>query len=255
MESQTYPSELKKRGRAFLLPMGLLSFFLHAGVVAAIYYLANLAPRLAPPPQSVLVTKLVRLGEVRPKDFLPQKEAPPPPPPPPPPANIAPAVAPQPAPVTPPAAKAPEKKADAAVSPKNDPKTRGPSAPGDAANQALQRLKKQFGAKDGNLNGDVSDADLAVIGNRYATELTKCLQANFEVQGVDKNSMSNLVAKVVIRIRRDGIIMSAQVSKSSGVERFDRFAERAAEKCHKISPPPPELRDTVQSGIDVDFTP
>ena len=235
--------------------MAFVSFVMHGGVVGAIYYLANLAPRLTPPPQSVLVTKLVRLGEVRPKDYLPQKEMPPPPPPPPPPANVAPAVAPKPAPVTPPAAKAPEKQANATASPKNDAKSQAPAAPSDAASQALQRLKKQFGTKDGNVNGDVSDADMQVIGNRYATELTKCLQANFEVQGVDKNSMANLVAKVIVRIRRDGTIMTARVTQSSGVERFDRFAERAAEKCHKISPPPPELRETVQNGIDVDFTP
>ncbi len=255
MEQQTYPSALRNRGRAWLLPMALVSFALHGGVVAGIYYLASLAPRLAPPPQSVLVTKLVRLGEVRPKDYLPQKETPPPPPPPPPPASIAPAVAPQPVPPVPPAARALEKKPDAVVAPKNDPNSRGPSAPSDAATSALQRLKKQFGAKDGNLNGDVSDADMQVIGNRYLTELTKCLRANFEVQGLNKGSVGNLSAKFLVRIRRDGTIISARVTQSSGDERFDRFAERAAEKCHKISPPPPELRSEAQSGVGVIFSP
>lgn len=257
MEFEGHPSALHARGNTGLGGMTVMSLIIHGVGMVAIYFLASWAPRLTPPPQSVLVTKLVRLGEPRPKELLPQKETPPPPPPPPAAPNIAPPPAPQPpTPTTPPAAKAPVK-APTVPSPQTSATNNDQAAATSKTNQALERLKKRIGTKDGSADGEVSDAELQVIGNRYATELQACLRANFELQGfMDRSAAASLTADVLVRIRRDGTIISARVQKSSGTDRFDRFAERAAQRCHKISPPPPELRSIVQGeGILITFTP
>ena len=54
------------------------SLVAHVGIVFAVLLFVELGDRFRPPAQTVLTTKLVRLGEERPKEFLPRKEAPPP---------------------------------------------------------------------------------------------------------------------------------------------------------------------------------
>ena len=123
-------SELARKDR--LWPAVLVSLAVHAG-------LAAVAIVRRPPPidlgQTPIVARLVRLGEKRPEEWLPQREAAPEPAPP----------APAPGAPAPPAAPAPGKTAAAAKpSPRTAPAQHAgkPAGGGDPLASALSRVKR-----------------------------------------------------------------------------------------------------------------
>lgn len=122
-------------------------------------------------------------------------------------------------------------------------------------NKALERLKEKVqGAKDGAVDGEVSEAALAIIGNQYGTEVRRCLRANYTVHGVDEAKVAGLKAVVLIRIQADGKIISHKIEESSGNAAVDQAVERAVQRCGQVPPPPPEIRDTVRDdGFDFVF--
>lgn len=218
----------------------------HLAVAALVMGIAQLTVRWTPPPQNALMTKLVRLGTPRPKEYLPRKQEPPPPAPPPPPAAMAPQGA---APVTP-----VPKNAPPAPSPVHD---AGPSAQErvesmSRTSKALDRLKQKVdGQADGSVNGD---ADEAQLGNAYATEVQKCIQRNFVIEGTSPDAVANRKALVLVRIEVDGRFIDNKILEGSGMAAFDEAVRRAVMRCGQVSAPPVPLRSTLRhDGIEVVF--
>ena len=238
------------------LPAGLHSMMLgsvalHALVLGLFMVASTFNARFAAPPQAVMVTKLVRLGEVRPKDLLPRMDEPAPPPP-------SPVVAPAPAPVP----VAPATPSPTAMAPLPVPKAaeKRPVSARDRINamsrvsKALDHLKQKVeGTSDGSVEGEVSEAALAMIGNRYGTEVEHCLRRNYAFEGIDPAKVAGLKAVIIVLIQADGKITGHRIEQSSGSSIVDQAVERAVVRCGKVSPPPPEIRDLVRAGIEVEF--
>ncbi len=229
-----------------LIPKGLRSLIAasalaHVAVVLLVVYGGRLAARTAPPPQAVLVTKLVRLGKERPKHLLPRKETPPPPPAKP--VSVPTPDAPKPSP-TPPMPSAKDRIAQLSQ-----------------VSKALERLKHQKpeeldGHPDGVPEGEVSDLQKAILGSKFGTEVEGCLRDNFVIQGLDRERVRGLDAVVVVRVAPDGRFIDHSLKRGSGMPVFDRATERAIVACGKVSPPPKELAsDLRETGIEVTFKP
>ena len=124
-------------------------------------------------------------------------------------------------------------------------------------NNALARLRQKVeGTADGARDGDVSRAELALMGNRYATEVQRCVQRNYVIEGTDPGKVAQLQAVVVIRVQADGAFAGVRIDRGSGVPAFDRAVERAVHRCGKVSPPPPELRQQLRGeGLEIVFKP
>jgi TonB family protein len=224
------------------LPQGLkrtlwISAAAHVGIIVALV-VASLEGRGRPMPQAVLTTKLVRLGKERPPELLPRKVAPPP------------------EPQTPAPALSSQSSKDSAT-----PSAKDRIKQLSQVNNALDRLRQETqedpdGHPDGVRDGDVSDAKLAVLGNMYGTEITRCLQKYYAIEGIEPAKVKNLKTTIVLRIDAKGEFMSHRIDHSSGLAAFDRAVEQAVKRCGGVSPPPKELRDDVQrDGILVEFTP
>jgi TonB family protein len=230
---------------AEVVPPGLrralwLSGLLHLGIILALIIASFLHDRDRGPAQSVLTTKLVRLGKERPKELLPRKEEPPPPPEKPAPALVA--------------------DAKSAASP-DLPSAKDRIKQLTQVSSALDRLKQQapeeaLGSPDGVADGEVSDAKLQVLGDIFGTEIKRCLQQNYAFEGVDAARVRNRSALVLVRVDADGRFIDHRIEKGSGLPAFDRAVESAVRRCGKVSPPHKTLRDTVRKdGIEVLFEP
>ena len=102
----------------------------------------------------------------------------------------------------------------------------------------------------------MADEDLAVQGDRYATEVQRCIQNHYEVEGLDPSKVNHLRATVVIRIEADGKIVGFKIEKSSGLTAFDAAVGRAVQRCGRVSAPPVQMRRQVRyDGIQIDFKP
>jgi protein TonB len=213
----------------------------HLGAVAVVLVAHDGSARSAGPTQTVLVTKLVRLGEKRPEHLLPRKEEPPP------------AAAPKPAP-------------SAVPSPtsKPAPPSKAPSAADRVAelskmSNALARLKKSVapaGDPEGSPDGEVSDLSRAILGNKFATEVYRCLKQHYSVEGMEPAQVVGRKATVHLRIGADGRILDFSIAESSKLARFDDAVARAVRMCAKVSAPPKEILETVRdNGIEVVFQP
>ncbi len=220
----------------------VLSVVGHVAVVAGAIGASVWHPSSHSTPQTVLVTKLVRLGRERPPDWLPRKLAAPPP-----------AEAPVPL-----AVKAPEP----APSPKEPlPSARERVRDLGQVTKALERLKRQDaeepeGRADGVRGGEVSDLAHAIEGNRYATEIFKCLQSNYAIEGVSESAVRDKSATVLLHVAGDGSVIDSEIERGSGVAAFDRAVLRALKLCSRFSPPPEVLRDQLRNdGIEVEFQP
>jgi TonB family protein len=249
MEGRGQLSPLSGGNSAGLWRMVAGSAFAHVGVVAVALGIAQLTVRFAPPPQNVLMTKIVRLGTPRPKEYLPRKEEPPPPAPPPPPAAVAPQTP------VPPASPTPVPKSAPAVgSPVHD---NGPTAQDritqmNKSQSALERLKQKVdGQADGAVDGD---SDEAQLGNIYATEVQKCIKSHFVVEGISQDLVVGRKALVLVRIESDGRFIDDKILEGSGMPAFDDAVRRAVTRCGQVSPPPQPLRNVLRhDGIEVVF--
>ena len=209
--------------------------------------------------QVPLHARLVRLGEKKPEQFLPQKEeAPPPAPapaPPPPPAAEPPPPSPQPAPTPAPApAAAPAPKAAARPSP-----TKGSAPPANTAgvSAALAKMTQEVQRERfGDPNGDVQgDSDEASEGDRYLALVQRELQRNYQLPTtIPDRDRLHLKAVIILWIEADGSISRWKVETPSGNRAFDDALERAIRKT-RAPPPPDDQRAAYRDrGIQVTFT-
>ncbi|HSN90459.1 MAG TPA: energy transducer TonB [Anaeromyxobacteraceae bacterium] len=219
-------------------PAVLLSAAVHAALIAVAASRGGPAIDLE---QKPIVARLVRLGEARPPEWLPRKEAAPPPP--------APA-----APVAPPlAAAAPAPQAPGGKAPG----TAG-TAPGAgrSLSDVLSRVRKQveeerWGSPEGDPMGDASEGE---AGDRYLALAKQALQANYNVPAtISEKERLYLKAVVVLYVEPDGRIAGWRFEARSGNPAFDAALERAIRQT-RLPPPPPEVRDRFRkSGFGVNF--
>jgi outer membrane biosynthesis protein TonB len=198
-------------------------------------------------PQNVLTTKLVKLGVKRDEALLPRLPAEPPPPPP----KEVP-VAPAPAPARAPATPAPKEAVADAKDRLSEMKR---------VSSALDRLKRMSdtetaGDPEGVEDGEVTDAKLAIVGNKYVTEIYRCLKKHYAIEGISESRVAGKSVQVVIRVQGDGRLFGERVVQSSGIGAFDVAVQKSVMACGKVSPPPSELRQEVyEEGILIDFKP
>jgi colicin import membrane protein/protein TonB len=202
--------------------------------------------------QKPIHAKLVRLGEKRPEQWLPRKEAPPPP---------APAARPSPAPVTAPAAPAkpatPSPAARPAPAPAPAPASAVPGKPGGTSLASiLSKVQRQvdeqrWGDPDGSPAGDSDTAE----GDQYSALVDRALRANYVVPvTVPERERLHLEANVILWIEPDGRITRWKQDRSSGNPTFDAAVERTLRATTRVPPPPEHLKDTYRRvGIQLLF--
>jgi len=200
--------------------------------------------------QKPIVAKLVRLGEKKPENLLPRKEAEPPPPPPA--AKAAP-----PAPDAKPVPKSvavlapPKSKAAAAAS------TDG-KAGGDPLARVMSRMEKEKAAEAprwGDPTGDKEgDASEAAEGDRYLALAVRALQANYRVPATTSDrERLHLKATVNLFIEPNGAVRDFKFEKRSGNDAFDSALERAI-RATRLPLPPDAMKDTYRRvGLGVNF--
>ncbi|MBI5510656.1 MAG: TonB C-terminal domain-containing protein [Deltaproteobacteria bacterium] len=228
--------------RAASMPRGLrrsivLSVVVHVVVVLGLVVATSGLARSKRSTQTVITTKLVRLGKERPKEFLPRKQE-----------------------LPPPAARS----IAAAASDKASPKSPSGKDGGEkqSLTDALSRLKRSSSADepeghaDGVVDGEVSSLAEALVGNRYTTEIYKCVKANYAIEGIPPEKIKGKSAMIFIRVQGDGTFFDIKLETGSGLAAFDRAVEKAIKRCGRVSPPPKEILERVrEDGIEFEFRP
>ena len=190
-----------------------------------------------------IITRLLKKGEEKPKEYLPRKEVETTPPP-----------QPQPAPqVEPPAASKPV-----------PPEPKAPPSMVDYTklmNNALRELQRQESRTSkekpqGSPNG-VAEGDslVAEVGNAYYTEIYKSVKARYTLpELIDERERMFLTATVVITVDRNGKLKQLWFQQSSGNKLFDSAIEGAIRQAAPFTPPPRELADKYATeGIGLIF--
>jgi colicin import membrane protein/protein TonB len=242
-----------------LWPVVLVSLAVHAALLAAVA-LHRPAPQIDLG-QKPIVAKLVRLGEKRPKNFLPRKDEPAAPPA---------AAAPVPVPVAKPEPAAPPKPTPTVPSPKAvtaPPPPRAaprvaaaPSAGRDVLASVLSRVKRDR-ALDGPVYGDPSgdpmgDATEAGEGDQYLALVVRTLQNTYVVPATisDRDRM-HLTATLLLFIDPDGSVLRYEFASRSGNGAFDAALERAV-RAARLPPPPQQfLQRFRKDGLEVLYRP
>jgi colicin import membrane protein/protein TonB len=232
-----------------------------ASVVAHAFLVVWALARQAPPPidleQKPIVAKLVRLGERRPEEWLPRKEAPPPAPAP---ARPAPAAVPVPVPAAPApprtATSSPTKPpaATPAPSPAANGKAGGTSLASIMSKVQKQAEKDRWGDPNGSSAGDSDSAE----GDQYLALVHRALRANYVVASVTVSERERLYleANIILWIDPDGRITRWQLARPSGNAAFDAAVERTLRATPRVPPPPSHLRDAYRrTGINLVFQP
>jgi colicin import membrane protein len=203
--------------------------------------------------QKPIVARLVRLGEKKPEEFLPRKEAPPEPPAPAPAVVVAAAPGPN-VPMAPPAAK-PAPKAPPAKPP---PAAAAPSrGTGTSLASVLSRVRddvqreKRYGSPDGDPAGD---SDTASEGDRYLALVQRALKASYRIPAtISERDRLHLKGTIVVYIEGDGRIARWRIEKPSGNGAFDDALERTLRET-RLPPPPDAMRERYRSiGVQVLF--
>lgn len=232
-----------------------------ASVAAHAVLLALAAVARPPAPleagQRPITAKLVRLGEPRPKELLPRKEAPPPPA----------ATTSQPAPAPAPAPAPPSPKAVAVAAPKAAAPPRPAPAPAaqpgrtDQAGQpAGSRLRSvmsdlsrelQAGRADGSPDGDASDAG---EGDEYLGQVVRQLRQSYRLPStISDRERVSLQGTVVLFVEPDGRVSRYELVRRSGNPAFDEALERAV-RAARLPPPPAAARELYRrTGLEVLF--
>ena len=235
-------------------PLVLASLALHAVAIGA-GAMARPGP-IVDLAQKPIVAKLVRLGEKRPEQWLPRKEAEPPPPAAAPAAVPVPSETPAPAPARPAAAPAP--RAPPAPTRTAAAAAASSSRASDTLQRTLRRLGKEkalereaWGDPAGSPEGEASDAS---EGDRYRGLVTQALQSNYRLPAtISEQDRLHLRATVVLTIQPDGRISAFRFEKASGNPAFDQALERAVRQA-RLPPPPAELRRAyATTGLGVNF--
>ena len=110
-----------------------------------------------------------------------------------------------------------------------------------------------MGDPDGVEDGEVSDAAKAIIGQKYITEIYKCMKSHYTIEGIDPSKVRNREATVYVRVQPNGQLYGEKILRSSGLPAFDRAVERSIKRCGKVSPPPAEIRNL--DGLEIVFQP
>ncbi len=240
-------SALSRRDR--LWPAALMSAVAHVLVFS--WALARHASAPIDLEQKAIVAKLVRLGEKRPEQWLPRKEASPPPAPP----------APAAVPVPVPAAPAPRRPSAPAAQAKPLP----PSAPAPAANgkaggtslaSILSKVRNQADAeKWGDPNGSPAGDSDSAEGDQYLALVDRALRANYVVPAtIPDRERLYLEANIILWLEPDGRIARWQQEHPSGNPAFDAAVERTLRSTQRVPPPPSHLRDSYRrTGIKLVF--
>lgn len=228
------------------MPRGLLWTLVGSGVVhlAAIVAVAIAATGMSysrKPPQTVLTTKLVRLGKERDKDLLPRKR------------TVRPAPLPSvPAPAKPDEAPTADQKAVKSAAERLKELSK--------VSNALSRLKAQKtdeeveGDPEGSPSGEATSIAEALARNRYASEIHDCVDAHYEIKGIPERKVKGRMAVVFVRVREDGRLTDFRVLESSGLPAVDRAVRDAIKLCGKVSPPAKEFAaELLTEGIEFEF--
>jgi colicin import membrane protein/protein TonB len=232
-----------------LWPAALASAAVHAALIVWALLRAPAAP--IDLEQKPIVAKLVRLGEKRPEQYLPRKEALPPPPAP---AAPAPVVTPGPAPTP---------AAPAVAVPHAPPKPAPPKATspargtGNTLASVLSKMEKQqvddkrWGAPDGDPSGD---SETAAEGDRYLAVVQRQIQTNYNVPAtISERERMYLKGTIVLFIDPDGRISRWRFESRSGNGSFDDALERAL-RATRLPPPPDGMKDLYRrQGLQVIF--
>jgi colicin import membrane protein/protein TonB len=246
--SVPFVTALNQRDR--LWPVVLASIALHVAVFSVALKVSS-RPELVLE-QTPITAKLVRLGEKKPEQLLPQKEPPPPPPEPAP--QSPPVVTEAPPPTdTPPTPTAPTPVPAVARPPPARPSARSPAnGAGTSITDILARnaqavKRQQFGDPSGDPEGN---ADEASAGERYDGLLTKALLASWHLPPtISEKELLHLHAIPRVWILPDGTVTRWEIVASSGNGQFDAAMERALQdlRAARAPPPPPELRDELRT--------
>jgi TonB family protein len=225
---------------------GLLWTFVGSGAahlvaIIVVAIAASGASHSHKPPQTVLTTKLVRLGKKRDEDLLPRKPTAPPPPP----KKAAPVQPPEP---------------DAAPEPARVRSAEDRLKEMSRVSDALNRLKTKKadeeveGDPEGSPTGEATSITEALARNRYASEIHDCVDAHYEIKGIPRRKVAGKSAVVFVRVREDGRLTDFRVLKSSGLPQVDRAVRDAIKLCGKVSPPAEEFAAELRNeGIEFEF--
>ena len=235
-----------------LWPAVLLSVAAHA--VLAVGALLRAPPPAMDLERKPIVAKLVRLGEKRPEEWLPRKEAAPPPPAPAPPSAAPPAPAPV---AAAPKAPAPAPAAKAPPRPAAPPAPAAPAAkPAATLASVLSKVQRdveesRWGAPDGDPLGD---SDTGSEGDRYLALVVRELQSHYNLpKTIPDRELVQLAATVVLRLDPSGRVLSHSFERRSGNAAYDAALERAIASA-RLPPPPPELRERYRTtGLGFNF--
>jgi colicin import membrane protein len=227
-----------------LWPAVVASLVAH-GVLFSVAMAVRPAPTLDPR-QRPITARLIRLGEVRPKELLPRKEEPLPQ------AAQAPAPAPPTAPPAIPAAKA----APAAKPAPARPARAGPTVqPGQPAGSRLSSVVSQLqreiqaGQPEGDPLGETGESE----GDQYLAAVRQALRQNYRLPAtISERERLFLQATVVLSVARDGKILSHEFTRRSGNPIFDEALERAIQQT-RLPPPPAAAAAIYLKGFEVDF--
>jgi len=193
-----------------------------------------------------ITAKLVRMGEPRPKELLPRKDAEPPP------AAAAPTPAPAPAPAAPapkavtvPSAKAEPKPAA------SKPAAAGPARPGAATgsrlSSVLSEVRQELSA--GSPEGD----PLGTSAEGEVDPVVSALRQNYRVPAtISERERRFLTATLLLHVEPDGRILRYEFEQRSGNPSFDDALERAV-RATRLPPPSPEKREAWRHGLRVTF--
>jgi colicin import membrane protein/protein TonB len=227
-----------------LWPAVLVSAALHVALV--VWGVVRRPPPEIDLAQKPIVARLVRLGEKRPEDYLPRKEAAPPPAAPPAPASV---------PVAPPPKAAAPARAPGAAPPKPAP----PSSTGRSGTTLASVLSKvqrdadqeRWGSPDGDPAGD---SETGSEGDAYLAGVRGELQSNYALpKTISQTESLHLQATVVLLIDANGRVVSHTFERRSGNSAYDAALERAIQNS-RLQPPPPALRERFRTvGLGVNF--
>ena len=248
--------------RAGFRSMLVGSMVVHLVAVLAFFVFADHQTPSRKRAETLMVTKLVRLGKKRPEHLLPRlQKAPPPPPAKAAPQKIKPVVKakPRPQPV-PKAAPKPVPKARPKPVAKRPPRPASPPA-SHSLSSVFDRLRaagtdteEPEGDPEGDAQGEVSEAGLAVTGSVYATKLDQSIRKCYFIEGVDPSRVAGRATVVWVRVNQAGLIVDFRIEKPSGVQAMDRSVIKAIQACSQGPRPPKELRRRVYNdGIEFEF--
>ena len=250
MTASPVQSALSRRDR--LWPAVVASALAHVLVVGWA------VARRPPPPmdlaQKPIVAKLVRLGQKRPEQWLPRKEAAPPP-------ATAPAAPPAPvaAPTPPPPAASPSPRAKpappraAAPSPSAP---AGPARPVASLSSILSKVQRQQEEERwGDPNGDPAGDSDTGEGDQYLAQIDRALHANYAAPvTIPERERLYLQSRVILWIEPDGRVARWRQERSSGNPTFDAAVEKTLKLTARVTPPPDRLRDLYRrDGIALIF--